>query len=219
MPDAAPTAMTTPLPYSIFTNGSACGPGGVEAVGVIQSLVVVDDKSQGAKAQAPAETQPPGPAYSYFCETTTHTHTDPDNGGTIETTVYTKVGVTCSPLDQGDLALDAVTCEEAGCGSCETAYPVAATLAVPVFAPLPAPDACYGITADATGVTVLNRFDAGADREGIETYWEVYKANSCLGDLVEAASASASSAGEGRSGSVGSLVVAAALAASPFLLN
>lgn len=165
--NAASNVMDTPIPFSIFPDGSDCGGGQKLAGGIISSVTPLAE-------------------FGHFCENTIQFGSGVNNNQE-ETTVYTKVVLTsCDAMDFGFVFLDAYTCSDAACSDCTNVdgVPVPANLIVPQFKPLPAADACWGIKADSTGVTVFNQFEAGADKIAIDTYWNVYKDNSCLKDTV-----------------------------------
>mmetsp|Transcript_1850 Transcript_1850/g.3449 ORF Transcript_1850/g.3449 Transcript_1850/m.3449 type:complete len:228 (+) Transcript_1850:299-982(+) len=162
-------AMDTPLPFSIYPDGSGCGGDQKLASGIVSSVT-------------------PLAREGHFCENTVQFGATEEEETT--TTVYTKVVVSsCDAVRFGTVFVDARSCSDAACADCDDGAPVPANLAVPAYEPLPAADACWGITADATGVTVLNRFDAGADATGIDAYWSLYRDHSCLKDAPVVAGA------------------------------
>mmetsp|Transcript_22234 Transcript_22234/g.61923 ORF Transcript_22234/g.61923 Transcript_22234/m.61923 type:complete len:216 (+) Transcript_22234:675-1322(+) len=164
---AATTVMDTPLPFSIYKDGSKCDDTKKLATAIISSVTALSDEG-------------------HFCERTIQF--DAITGE--EQIVYTKVVFSsCDAMStMGHVFLDAYACADADCGSCTdtNGIPVPASLVLPDYAPLPATDACWGIKADSTKVTVLNQFDAEADKVGVEKYWKVYTDNSCVKDKVSA---------------------------------
>lgn len=174
---AATTVMDTPLPFSIYRDGSACGAEQKLASAIISSVTALTEEG-------------------HFCERTIQY----DAVNNEEQTVYTKVVFSsCDAANtMGSVFLDAYACADADCSTCTDldGIPVLANLILPKYSPLPASDACWGIKADSTGVTVLNQFDTNADKIGIEKYWRVYTENSCVKDttvVVEAKKLASSS--------------------------
>lgn len=154
--------MDTPLPFSIYPDKSWCR-GEPLSSGVVLSVK-------------------PLKRLGNFCENTIQKTSDGQ-----EYTVYTKVRfASCEAVSLGFAFLDAYTCSDSECSDCtDKMQPVQASLMLPEFSPLPEADTCWAISASTTGTTVFNRFDKGADQDGIDAYWKVFMENSCLQDTVE----------------------------------
>lgn len=187
----ASTVMDIPLPFSIFEEGSDCD-GKAISKGTINSVIAME----------------PGT----FCENTIQKM---DNGD--EVIVYTKVVFTsCEAVEMGTVFLDAYTCTDSACSDCTDVdnIPVSANLLLPEYSPLPAADTCWGIEATSTGVTVLNKFDNKADADGIDAYWRLFTANSCMKETysAELAESSASVVSTVLAATMGTMLVA-------FLMN
>jgi len=157
------SVMDTPLPFSIYQEGTECK-GSMLANGIITRVKTMEEDGS-------------------FCENTIQFG---DNGEEI--TVYTKVVFsTCDAVSGSAVDLDAYSCKDEDCSSCTDldSIPVPAKLILPEYSPLPETYSCWGVQAVATGVTVLNRFDMGADTKGVEDYWKLYTENSCIKDNVQ----------------------------------
>lgn len=166
------SVMDTPLPFSIYKDGTQCK-GAMLSSGIITRVKTLEEENS-------------------FCENTIQFG---DNGEEI--TVYTKVVFsTCEAASESGVDLDAYSCKDEDCSSCTDldSIPVPAKLILPEYSPLPETYSCWGVTAVATGVTVLNRFDMGADTKGVEDYWKVYTENSCIKDNVQIVTKKTSSA-------------------------
>lgn len=141
-----------------------------------------------------------------FCENTVQ------NSETGEKrTVFTKVDFTsCDGMEMGAVFLDAYVCADSACSVCtdQDGIPVSASLMVPKFEPLPAADSCWGIEASTTGVTVLNQFDASANADYVDQYWQLYLENSCMKDTVTVGEKSNDSTVAGATGSSSASVAA-----------
>ena len=161
------TVMDTPLPFSIFPEFSRCS-GNPLSTGVITSVKPLRKNGN-------------------FCENTIQKTSDGN-----EITVFTKIKFTsCDAVPMGYAILDSFTCTDSECSDCTDTdnLPVQASLILPKFSPLPEADACWGVEATTMGTKVFNQFDAMADPESIDTYWQVYIENSCLKDTIEISSA------------------------------
>lgn len=183
----AATVMDKPLPFKIFKdNKKGQCKGTPLGSGTITSVTAMGDGK--------------------FCENTIQ------NSETGEKrTVFTKVDFTsCDAMEMGAVFLDAYVCADSACSVCtdQDGIPVAASLMVPKFAPLPAADSCWGIEASTTGVTVLNQFDASANADLVDEYWKVYLENSCMKETVKVEEASSDSTVAGATGVSSATVVA-----------
>lgn len=118
-----------------------------------------------------------------FCENTNQI----DDTGE-KRTVFTKVDLnSCdATAKMGAVFLDAYVCKDSSCALCTDVdgIPVAATMMLPNFEPLPAADSCWGIEASTTGITVLNQFDPSVGSDLTDKYWQLYFDNSCMKDTV-----------------------------------
>ena len=160
----AVTVMNKPLPFKIYKNNnkSECE-GKPLGSGTITSVTAMGNGK--------------------FCEVTQQ---NSETGEKL--TVFTKVDFTsCDAVEKGAVFIDAYVCADKTCSVCtdKDKIPVSASMTIPKFAPLPAADSCWGIEASTTGVTVLNQFDAAANADFVNQYWQVYLDNSCLKDTVK----------------------------------
>lgn len=159
----AATVMDFPLPFSIYEGGTGCKEMPM-ASGTIMSVKAMPNE------------------FGAFCESTIQNTELGD-----ELSVHTKVIFTsCDAVELGYVFADAYTCADSFCMDCsdKDGIPVPAELILPEYKPLPSADTCWGIQATSTGVTVLNKFDEGANTAAIDTYWSVYTDNSCIKDTV-----------------------------------